>query len=414
MVKHRKKWNRIQTQLDQLAENMYLVMFLVLVVFTFLKTTTIPVPWASPGASIEYFNEYAENIPVYMEYSLIIVILFRMAIRMKERWRYLLLAAGLYGVVKYAVSVNQYDNLILLCLLTLGAKDIPFRKMMRIYTFTVALLLSITVGAAVSGRIENLAFGEGDKLAFGIVSSTDFAAHVFFLMLCYWYVRGERITWWEALLPLGAAVFVYKWSIARCSTICLIALAFLIAGHYWARKIKERREEKYRMSSVWTFFLSLSFVLSAIGTLVISAAYNAKIPLWVKLNEVMSNRLELGKRAIAICGFQIWGRDIRLIGNWAEGSATGKYFYIDSSYLQMAVMYGMIISALVLIAFQIIGYRAYSEKQWILLWILALMSIHGIIEQRIWSLSYCPFILALFARLDEERKEKGIGWKKEP
>ena len=67
-------------------------------------------------------------------------------------------------------------------------------------------------------------------------------------------------------------------------------------------------------------------------------------------------------------------------------------------------MYGMIISVLLIVAFLMIGYRAYGSRQWILLLALGLLAIHGVIEQRLWSIAYCPFLLAAFARLDENQE----------
>lgn len=73
------------------------------------------------------------------------------------------------------------------------------------------------------------------------------------------------------------------------------------------------------------------------------------------------------------------------------------YFYIDSSYVQLAVMYGLVLMGLVLLAFLVISCRAWSQKEWVFLWILAIAAVHGVMEQHLVELSYCPFILALLA-----------------
>ena len=144
--------------------------------------------------------------------------------------------------------------------------------------------------------------------------------------------------------------------------------------------------------------LSMSFVVAATFTVIFTILYSPKISWMNRIDALVSNRLILGKKAVEIGGFHLWGKYFRLRGHWAEGLITNKYFYLDSSYMQMTIMYGIVISLLVMIAFLLIGYHAYKRKQWTFLWILALLSIHGIMEQRIWNLAYCPFILALFAR----------------
>ena len=120
------------------------------------------------------------------------------------------------------------------------------------------------------------------------------------------------------------------------------------------------------------------------------------------LDSLFSTRLQLGKKAIDVYGMRPWGQWIKLFNN-AEGKDNSFYFYIDSSYVQLAVMYGLILLGLVLLAFLLISYRAWSQREWIFLWILAITAGHGIMEQHLVELPYCPFILALLADTVENR-----------
>lgn len=387
-----------------ITEYVYLAVFFVITVYLFLITTVFPTPWAGLDGAAEYFYEYETKIPLHMEYLLWGIILVRCFLLKKEGWKHLLISIGLYMMIAHAVSVNGYKNLLLILLLMLGAKGISFFKMMKLYTITVGFLLGITILSALSGVVDNMAF-YGWRYAFGIVSPTDFGAHVFFVILCIWYVRGEKSRLWESVPVLGAGVLIYYFNRARCSTICLTLLAMIMCGHKLIRDYKIKKNGTYRMNAVFAAGLSNSHYLGAIVVLAATMAYDRKSVFMQRLNVLLSNRLELGNRAISIGGFDFWGRRVRLIGNWVE-EAGAKYFYLDSSYMQMAVMYGIAVSVLLLTALLVIGYRAFMNKQWILLWVLFLMSIHGMIEQRLWSLSYCPFLLALFARLDD-REEGG-------
>lgn len=385
-----------------ITEYVYLAVFFVITVYLFLITTVFPTPWAGLDGAVEYFYEYEIKIPLHMEYLLEGIILVRCLLLKKEGWKHLLISIGLYMMIAHAVSVNGYKNLLLILLLMLGAKGISFSKMMKLYTITVGFLLSITILSALSGVIDNKAF-YGWRYAFGIVAPTDFGAHVFFAILCIWYVRGEKSRLWESVPVLGAGVLIYYIDHTRCSTVCLALLAMIMCGHKLIRDYNLKKNGTYRMNAVFAAGLSNFHYLGAIVVLAATMAYDRKSVFMQRLNVLLSNRLELGNRAISIGGFDLWGRRIRLFGNWVE-EAGGKYFYLDSSYIQMVVMYGIAVSILLLTALLIIGYRAFVNKQWILIWVLFLMAIHGMIEQRLWNLSYCPFLLALFARLDDREE----------
>lgn len=395
-----------------LTEYIYLVCFALLTIYSFLKTTTFPSPILTEDGRNIYFNEFTSVIPFHMEYVLIGIILIRYVILRENRLRDIFLAIIVYKCANYAVEVNLNDNILLFTLLILGAKGISFQKIMKIYTGIVALLLNVTILAALCGVIDNISFGEKEKLAFGIVYSTDFAAHVFFLVLCIWYLRGEKVTLWEASAAAGLGGLIYIFSAARCSTICLCLVSGIIFLRKWIQNRCRKKQVEYQMNPYMSALLSMSFVIAAAFSVIATIIYSPKVSWMNEINKLVSDRLVLGKKAVEISGFHLWGKHFRLRGHWAEGLVTNKYYYLDSSYMQMTIMYGLVISALALIAFLLIGYHAYKQKQWVFLWILALMSLHGIIEQRIWNLAYCPFILALFARFDTDEKVRIIRWKR--
>lgn len=392
---------RLSKYIQFSVEYVYLAVLAFLTAFVFLRTTIWPVPWTVNGSEIQYFNEVSGSIPFYLEYVLLGTVLLRCLSGGKKGLGYLGFSIILCTITIYAYCVNQYKELLYLVFLILGAKDISFVKIMKVYTTVVGILLGVTIAAALTGVLENVSFGVEGKLAFGLVSSTDFAAHVFFFFLCCWYIWRKTEKIWLALLVLGAAFFVYRYGQGRCSTICLLLLAILFVGHIMMRKHMRKNSGQYTMRPAFACILACSVQLAAIVTLVLSILYEFDC-VWIqKINQLLSDRLELGKRGISICGFHLWGQNVELRGNWVTGKAVGKYFYLDSSYLQMTVMFGILMSVILMLAFLVIGYRAYVFRQWVLLLILALLAIHGVIEQRLWNIAYCPFLLALFAQYEK-------------
>ena len=156
------------------------------------------------------------------------------------------------------------------------------------------------------------------------------------------------------------------------------------------------------MNSIVASLLILSHIFMAGLIIVSSAFYDGNIPWMLKLNALFSNRLSLGRKAMDLFEFTWFGQYIRNF-SYAEGLTAGGYFYIDSSYLQIALMYGVLWFAVVLFVFLVIGCRAKRQQDWTMVWILAFMAIHSVIEPRLIQLAYNPFILALLA--DTRRRE---------
>ena len=100
---------------------------------------------------------------------------------------------------------------------------------------------------------------------------------------------------------------------------------------------------------------------------------------------------------------------MQMVGNGGKTSSPSRYFYIDSAYMQLALLYGIILLAVVLILLTIVCKKAVVQEQWVLLWIVALACVHGVVEQHLIELEYFPFFLAVFGTI---AKEKTTGEKK--
>lgn len=195
------------------------------------------------------------------------------------------------------------------------------------------------------------------------------------------------MTWKEILGVFGIAVFLHLGCHARCSTVLTAGAGILIG----VEKLLKERKRPFLVSDV----LVLSPILAAVGMISLTVVYQGT-PMQQKINILLSNRLDLGKKAFDIFSLTPFGQYIRLFSN-AENLGGEYYFYIDSTYLQLIIMYGVVILGVVLLVFLLIGCRAKAQKDWIFLWIIGLIAAHSIIEQHLVELPYCPFVIALLA-----------------
>ena len=383
-------------KMAHILESVYLGLFAVILLYKFLGITSFPIPWKvlttnADGETMLWVKILLE--PPY--YLLQLVVLLRFLVQEKYEIKKMLTAALLFIIGYYLWIESGHKRLLLLWLLMLGAWKIPFQRIIKVFVRLLVPAMLLSFLCAVTGVIEDYTYirymedGEVLRHSFGIVAPTNFGAMVFFLVLGWWYLRREKTSWAEIAAFFGLAAFLQWGSHARCSMMSTAAVGVLAA----AGKVLKSRKLPIWVADI----LTVAPILSAAGMLILSITYQAT-PLQAKLDQILSTRLTLGKKAFTVFSLTPFGQYIRLFSN-AENRGDRFYFYIDCSYLQLAIMYGLVILGAVLFAFLLIGCKAKAQQNWILLWILGLIAVHSIIEQHLVELPYCPFIIALLADL---------------
>jgi hypothetical protein len=304
--------------------------------------------------------------------------------------------AGDAGFYRYHIMTVVWIILAFFLLL-FGARGFSFRKLMKWYTIVIEILFMITVVASQTGYVENLIYDFEDRnirISFGFTYPTIFAAHLFFLFLCLWYLAGDRWNLILAILSLLASCLVYIGSEARLSSICFLALAVILV----LRKIKIRwmckQGEHYKMNHIFARVLALTPIVCAFMMHMLSLLYSSDIKWMVQLNQLITNRLSLAKKGIEVYGFHLWGSSIPMIGMGGSVETRVNYFYLDSIYIQVSLIAGLVMLGIVLIVLFEAGYKAKASQEWILLWVLAFTGIHCLIEEHLLSIAVCPFLFA--------------------
>ena len=389
-----------------ILEYLYLFFLVMFIAQEFLEFTMFPINWKEPFGLWNILNKIYFWLFDTPQYILSFILILRILFLKKYEWKYFVLSVAILWCARCSWLENHNANILLLMLLMIGGKDISFRKIVYIHMLTIASLLIITMGSTAIGLIENVVYAPEERsvirYAFGMTYPTNFAAYVFYLTMDYWYWRGKNLSYFDIGITALLGIFVFVFCGARCSTICF-CLGVIFMFFY-----KHRLENKGL-----AVLLSMSMSFASIGSILLSMFYTYRNPYLVKLDSLLSSRLRLGRKGIDIYGFRLWGQAISMNGN-AEGEYAGKYFFLDSSYLQCGIIYGVVIMGLILLAFFAIGNQARRNQEWALLWIMALIAIHSIMEQHLLEISNCVFILAAFAdrRLEacgtEELKKKSL------
>lgn len=313
----------------------------------------------------------------------------------------------LIGFLVFLAGYNSENITVLLLSFTMvvGAKGVLFRDIIRVhFIFGLCFCLFNIVGRELDLIPKtNLIRGNeregtlGDIVAredFGYGFPTDFALHVFYILLDYWILKNRRLRWLEVLVYIYLAYFVIRYSDARLAAICILLIVILS----FVSPLFQKRAFCFRYIIIPFFIICIPlFAMISIGATIM---YDDTDFYWIGADLLFSGRLHLGQDAMQEAGISLFGQTYTMygMGNLGVGD---EYNYIDCSYLQSLVFWGVFLTVILVLLFAKICKSASICRDFILLSAVFVAGISGIIAQFFYFLAYCPLLIALTAQLQD-------------
>ncbi|MQB65394.1 hypothetical protein DN446_04925 [Lactobacillus reuteri] len=369
------------------GKNIYYFAFLYYYVLSFLRFTTFaPTVSANWMIRLSYFAVVLLLIKIYAfdKQTLGSFVLNTFIILLSLiSWRH-----------AHAVDILAYT------LFILGAKNIDFRIIINWFFKLGVIMLVLTMIYSQFGIIKDLIYVRNHTLrhAMGIVYPTDLAAHIFCLILAYCYLYFEKLSWRSYISIIFVTGLTYLLTQARLDvllSLLTIPVIFVAKKAYAGNRI---------YMNVASFYWIITPILAYI-TIVASVFYNANNSLFRLTNEILSKRLEISHLAIEKYNITLFGNHIlehgfgssQGIKHFYQSGMSGNYFFIDSSFIRLAIIYGLVIGVFVIIVMLLIGMQSVSTRGFCLAAIILLLGISCMIEQHLLDISYNPFLIALLA-----------------
>ena len=367
-----------------ISEKIYLSTLFVWVVVASLATTT-------------YFIRLDGFLSLYrmLLYFTIIMTLIKEFITLPKtlyyfrfHWKSLLIAlAFLFSMLIVSKSRDGLLDLNVL-LLVFSARDIDYRKLLGTFSFATFLVLILTIFASNKGVISNM-FMRADggyrfSLGFNYVS---FASQRLFFALCsYLMFRGKKISYMELLALLSATIYMYQ----QTSTSSPFYLSILILA-YALFSLKVIKKD-FIIENIWIKTIAkYGFVFALIITLYF--CFYSSGNLFHLVDQFTHNRLRLSVEGFRNFGVSWLGQHITFTTTDIFGNFTSNYNFIDSSFVQLLVIDGLIVSAFMLFALTKVMKYFVSIRKDIVLACLGIMIIHGMFDPQMLVLRYSPLIL---------------------
>lgn len=324
------------------------------------------------------------------------------------RYRYKTVFIGIVLCLIFLLSWLGCNNrsMIFSLLLYFTAYDVESRQGLRIVCVTQTIFLLLLVLLSMCGYATDYIFDPQtrNRHSLGFSWTTTAPILYFFILLGYIYLKQEKIKISEYILLELVNIWFYKMTDTRMTFVVssLFLLFFAIEGVFKNRW------------SFWRYFNKIYCILPTcicIFSLILHWSYNPEKEVWRNLNDLLSGRLALGKSAILKYGVSLFGQKITWIGFSLKRdniyNASG-YNYVDCSYLQILLQFGILFLIAVLGIYTVAVYRAVNQGDYYLVWVLLLVLLFGITEPKLMFFTFNPFPMIAFFRLSKSKTRMKI------
>lgn len=327
-----------------------------------------------------------------------------------------LFAISLLLVIELIVwRMTHYPDLLLIGPFIIGAKDVNFRDIISWYFYLTLILVMTMMILSLTRIVPNLVYYSASRptrYALGMLYPSVIAAHYFYLALAYCYLRFGKLNVIDYLLIISGDVvcmLLTNTKLDFLATLLIIPVMIIAQRAYFGKK----------WSSIIAAFWWMAIPISASIMIFLSYFYNPSNHLLRKIDSLLSGRLGLGRLAFKKYDLNLLGRTIiehsfagikgqRL--NNSGGGVPQNYFYIDSSYMRMLLLWGLLAFIIVIVCLTFIALRSTVRKTFILSAVILVASLSFMFEPHIIQIIYNPFLLALlsnsqFNSLEKENKK---------
>lgn len=283
-------------------------------------------------------------------------------------------------------------TLIFFSFIIFSSYGIDFKKINRICLYA-NIIVSIFVLYSVSFNvIDHLIFYRESgvtlpRYSLGFTYPLDVSTIFFFCLMMYIYKYNGVIKKLQICIIILLNLLIYILTDGR-TAFYLINLVILFLITY----------SLFKHSRINQFFLKLcclSIPVISIASIFASLFFNYENKILVFFNNLLSNRIVFGQNGIHEFGITFFGQNIEWIGFGGYGdinTAMENYNFVDNSYLQILLQYGVLILSIIVILYTLIMIKSF-EKDSIICYILFFITIYCAIEPRFFDLRFNPFIL---------------------
>lgn len=307
--------------------------------------------------------------------------------------------------------------LLMVPLAIVGAKGIPFDRIVKTFFITVGAVIGIALILSLVGVISNLKYtlyvdssdpSKGivaERYAFGTTYPTTFSEFVFFLSTAWLFLRRKVLKVFDVVLFAAVAAFLYFGSHAVTDTVCVAALSLVALLVIVLRQRTSRTSEI--VHKLCAPLVGVTGLCAAVMTALL-IGFDKTNNTWRALDRALHHRLFMGYVGKKYAGIYLFGTKVgyHTTGGNPELMSRPDYFNLDCSYHLILINFGIIIFLFIIGFFTISALRAWQKYDIALLLIIVVISLECVMENRLIQPQYDIFLLMVFADMESARGEK--------
>ena len=153
--------------------------------------------------------QWPEYLYSYIQVIIGIAVIFRYMILKPKNIDSIILILIILAAFLISRDRSAIGSVLETGLLIIGAKEIDYKKILKVYLGVQIPLTIITLIAGQLGIIENLTYyrGEQVRMAFGFVYPTNFASHLMF-MIAAWIAKRDKMHVFRIRYDYNTCIFL--------------------------------------------------------------------------------------------------------------------------------------------------------------------------------------------------------------
>ncbi len=329
---------------------------------------------------------YNKTRVLWLSYAILTIVAYcALAIKSQLSRRNLLVRFAIISLFTLASFISNKPEMMMYAALMCSSELTSFRRICRVGFFTCGIVVVLVFVADLVGIVPTRFFYRGSARAhtfgFGYYNTVPYV--FFFMILEHFYIKSSnhKEASWGWLITIFAINFIlYKLSTLRLVyyLVCFVLIAYVLLVKF---KFINLRNKLLITGSVMLF--PVLFVVS----IWMYYSFTINNDMFVKLNQLLSERLILGNQALNHYSINLFGNRIETI------RTANEYFYVDSGFLYSILGYGLLFSGMALgIYMYLCKYAAKSNNKVLFIWLFA-VALFSVINNTWVSLYINPILL---------------------
>ena len=370
------------------GSQIFFIAFVIFFVSSFIQDTTLA----------EALNGRFLRLCSYISLPLLLFKIYFMD-RWSKKELFVISILILLGMITWRMAHEL--QLLIIVPFVVGAKNVNFKDIITWYVYLNVILLLAMAIFSLLGIIPNLIYRAAPRpprYSLGLIYTSSLATHYFYLVLAYCYLRFSKLRWTDYLLIIiGDVIFmmITNTKLDFIATLIVIPVMF----------IAQRAFRGHKLSEILASFWWMAVPITSSIIIFASYFYDDSNHIMKAVDDLTSGRLGLGHRALTNYDIHILGQTIvehtyggsngLKLANQLDG--VSHYFFIDSSYIRMFLLWGLLVFILIIVYMTYIAMRSIFRRTFVLAAIILIASLNFMFEPDIIKIIYDPFLLALFA-----------------